>query len=426
MNNTKADFISAPAEAQQLSRHAGLSSWLLDGRLVIFDSTSLELAIYTSSAAVIWLLLDQGAQIREHLAREFAEIYALSENQALNDMKQCLDDWHARGWLLTDEDGSIVIQNRSVRPETGENECVSATLHNSSGKTLHRVTYQLYEAAFTLTLTEGSQQDPTGLAARLQMLAQGFPVCRDPKKLKQAPVLQIITRDEQTFILKNNVLILATHDRRHAYADIVRHIFQLAYPGVAPLAILHAAALSREKTILFAGISGSGKSTISAYLTSQGWNYHGDDTVGLACFAKDSDKGSVLPFPTSVSIKEGSLQALATLYPALCGLSEVDYNNKTARFLPLLATLPVDDASTLEIAALVFPTFTQTAATNTERITAAEALSMLIDSGIAFDKELTPAAMHQFLVILSTLPIYKLVYSDLHEAQRWLDILVAK
>jgi hypothetical protein len=73
-----------------------------------------------------------------------------------------------------------------------------------------------------------------------------------------------------------------------------------------PSAILHAAAvIMNEKTVVIAGSSGKGKSTLSAYLTTQGARIVSDD---LMCLSQDGFRVST--FRSKSNLKEGSWEIL--------------------------------------------------------------------------------------------------------------------
>ena len=79
------------------------------------------------------------------------------------------------------------------------------------------------------------------------------------------------------------------------------------------VAALHASAISDTKsTILFSAQAGSGKTTISSLLRASGLRLISDDFVPI-----DGITGLVFPFPTAVSVKEGSIPVLSPYYPSL-------------------------------------------------------------------------------------------------------------
>ncbi len=98
------------------------------------------------------------------------------------------------------------------------------------------------------------------------------------------------------------------------------------------LMTVHASAITNgRKTILFSAAPGSGKTTIAALLQAQGYHHISDDFVPFDKFSMNA-----YPFPIAMSVKEGSMEVLASYYPELAGkqLREVAPNKKV-RYLPI-------------------------------------------------------------------------------------------
>ena len=90
--------------------------------------------------------------------------------------------------------------------------------------------------------------------------------------------------------------------------------------------LLHAATVEKDgKALILTGESGSGKSTMSAVLMSQGWRLLGDEFALL-----DPESGRVHPFPRPISLKNSGVEALGGLV-------------KDVRFGPLLKDTPKGD-----------------------------------------------------------------------------------
>jgi len=69
--------------------------------------------------------------------------------------------------------------------------------------------------------------------------------------------------------------------------------------------MLHASGvIANNKAILFSAAAGSGKSTLAALLKAHGYAYISDDFVGAV------KNGYVFPFPSAISVKQGSVGTL--------------------------------------------------------------------------------------------------------------------
>lgn len=79
------------------------------------------------------------------------------------------------------------------------------------------------------------------------------------------------------------------------------------------LMTVHASAISnRKKTILFSASPGNGKTTMAALLQSRGYQLISDDFVPI-----DRKSFNAWPFPIAMSVKQGSMNLLVSLFPEL-------------------------------------------------------------------------------------------------------------
>lgn len=79
------------------------------------------------------------------------------------------------------------------------------------------------------------------------------------------------------------------------------------------LMTVHASAITDgKKSILFSAAPGQGKTTIAALLQSQGYRLISDDFVPIGC-----SNFCAYPFPIAMSVKEGSMNLLGSLFPSL-------------------------------------------------------------------------------------------------------------
>ncbi len=123
--------------------------------------------------------------------------------------------------------------------------------------------------------------------------------------------------------------------------------------------LLHAATVAKaDRAIILTGESGSGKSTMSAVLMSEGWRFMGDEFALL-----DPETGMLHPFPRPVSLKNQSMDVLSERV-------------RSDRFGPLMRDTPKGDLRHLipdrasiaamdEVArpvAILFPRFGETKA----------------------------------------------------------------
>ena len=377
------------------------------------------LRLYNPSAAALWLLLIEGQLDRDALIAAYADVFRLPLHQASTDVMACLSEWATLGWLANHGAGCLRIDQKLVSESLAD----SATAQNKIPT--HRVllddVFQLGATIFAVRVGELDGADLSSsanstLAARISAMLRGFPTAHTIA-ITSMPQLLVVVAPDVTYI-DDGTAVSIENDTADAIGRVILAVFRMAYPQEQMLGTLHAAAVGRRGTLLLSGVSGAGKSTLSSYLYSKGWAYHGDDIIGL------NAKGEVLPFPASVSLKEGSWSALHTAFPQLEHIESMPAGFKTVRYLPLTNDAKTDAASR-KVAAWVFPRYVAQAETRFEAMDAIDALQSLIGSGFSLDDLYGHQGVGQFVSLLTGSPRYRLVYSNLQEAEECLKGLLA-
>ena len=170
------------------------------------------------------------------------------------------------------------------------------------------------------------------------------------------------------------------------------------------MGVFHASAVSnKEKTILFLGDSGNGKSTSLALLQANGFNCLADDFVPI-----DTKNIHVYSFPAAISIKKNSVETLLPLYPELQNSAEYHFKrlNKIVRYLKpnnkdFYNHLPCND--------LVFIKFEKESDLQVSQISKIEAFQELVpDSWLSPLKE----NAQKFLDWFQQINCYQITYSN--------------
>jgi len=170
------------------------------------------------------------------------------------------------------------------------------------------------------------------------------------------------------------------------------------------MGVFHASAVSNtEKTILFLGDSGNGKSTSLALLQANGFTCLADDFVPIA-----NKNIHVYSFPAAISIKKNSVETLLPLYPELQNSAEYHFKrlNKIVRYLKPNNTdfynhLPCND--------LVFIKYEKESDLQVRQISKIEAFQELVpDSWLSPLKE----NAQKFLDWFHQINCYQITYSN--------------
>ena len=170
------------------------------------------------------------------------------------------------------------------------------------------------------------------------------------------------------------------------------------------MGVFHASAVSNgEKSILFLGDSGNGKSTSLALLQANGYTCLADDFVPIDIYNKE-----VYSFPASISVKKNSLKTLLPIYPELANSAEYNFKrlNKIVRYLKpnnsdFLSHLPCKD--------LIFIKYEKNSDLKFDKISKIEAFQQLVpDSWLSPIKENAQI----FLDWFASLNCYQISYSE--------------
>ena len=175
------------------------------------------------------------------------------------------------------------------------------------------------------------------------------------------------------------------------------------------LMTVHASAITNgKKTILFSAPPGNGKTTIAALLQKRGYQLISDDFVPI-----DRDSFNAFPFPIAMSVKEGSMEVLTSLFPEL-GEKPLNYISpeKSVRYLTsgqqpdlLKAVYPVHE--------FIFVQYDGSIDFSWEKLDPIKAIKLLLDQ--AWVAPLSGNAALLFDRILQ-ISFYQLTYSNNRKA----------
>jgi len=151
---------------------------------------------------------------------------------------------------------------------------------------------------------------------------------------KPSAVFEIFQKKDRVFFVLDNLIIGSwTQNNVHYLQGKVAMKLVEVLHGLSEkewMGVFHASALKKgDKSALFFGDSGNGKSTSLALLTAHGFDLLADDFVPV------TQKKKVCGFPVGISVKQGSVKILEPFYPALKHAKEVFMPNvnKTVRFI---------------------------------------------------------------------------------------------
>ena len=230
------------------------------------------------------------------------------------------------------------------------------------------------------------------------------------KKTNIDLTLQIFTDHGHTFLLKNNILFndWSRENIHYFQGKVSMLIVQEIHKKNEEewMGVFHASAVGDgNKSMLFLGDSGKGKSTCLALLQANGFDCIADDFVPI------SKNEKVYSFPSAISVKKSSWKMLSKYYPEIYSQKEYYFSshNKTVKYLPP-SNQKSDNA--FQCDTLVFIRYYENIETQLQSISNIEAFERLLpDSWISNRKENVSVFLNWF----SQTKCYSLSYSNNQE-----------
>ena len=152
-----------------------------------------------------------------------------------------------------------------------------------------------------------------------------------------------------------------------------------------------------------------GKTTLIAYLLSQGYDYLADDLIALS-----APEGRIVPWPLPLSIKAGSWGILSKTY---CDLPRFpQYRTQRGNARQLVPPAQAWDTDPVPLHGVVFPRYVAGAAATLTQITPLEAFGRLLDDKIWLGYPITEQRVYALLAQLKRVPAFTLRYGRLDQA----------
>ncbi|MGE5322342.1 MAG: PqqD family peptide modification chaperone [Actinomycetota bacterium] len=358
----------------------------------MLDTKSSRVGAYNSSAQEVWELLERGARQHE-IITALASSFGIPEKVASHDVNAIIEHWRSQGMLSSIEGGSPTNLAK-VPTETewarGPRRGWSATL-----------TFTVRSIVFELAI------EPPDLVDLPRIF---FKHLESPFA---APGVHIEIRavdDNEAALVIDGIERLRTVDRGQLIGALNQFILEHIHPGTSWLAIIHGAAVARSGFgVAFPAACGSGKTTLTAYLLTRGYDYLADDHVALS-----APDGRIVPWPLPMSIKEGSWEVLSESYTDIWNFPQYQTTRGEAR--QLVPPPAVWNTDAVPLKGFVFPRYVPGAKVTLVPLTPFEALQRFLGDQIWLGWPITPQRLRDFLNWLSGKPAYLLQYGSAADA----------
>jgi hypothetical protein len=372
----------------------------VQGGLLLFDRTHGRLLAFNDTAREVWDWIEAGRSPAD-LAPAFSQAWSISESRALADIDSIVGQWLAHG-LLAADGAAPAPQPDQVFPEPGSREHPRPTGRGEEWTCTIRGT----AIAFSVDSAVGP------VRAMLRHL--------DTPGAAPTALIEVATTASGAFVvLRDGIERIRTVDAGQLVGGLWQTIIEAIHRDLRWLAVMHGAAVARNGAgIALSAPSGSGKSTLAAGLVGHGFDYLADDTVGLM-----APNGSIVPWPLPLSIKPGSVDVLAPLYPGIAAAPR--YRTKGVKARLLVPPAAAWDRAPVETRHLVFPSFVRGAAPELVTLSTFEALERLLADRVWLGNPMTESAVVAFLGWLESRPSHAVRYGALDDAVRLVEELVA-
>jgi hypothetical protein len=371
------------------------SALVLGNSLVIHSHFQDSLVILNPTARMIWEMLSDShdpATIASWLVTSFD----VPQEKARQDVESVFRFWNSEVF----PDMQPTIARRPFSPIDIEED----------RQPVSRRTYALSQKAFSIDFC--SSEIETILQAVL-----GHCECfatPEPNDLFEVSI------EESDYCLKKNGIEMARenspHSLRHA---LIYEAAKSSYPDSQWLIFLHAGAVSNGRhCILMPGIPGCGKSTLTAALALEGFQYICEDIAPIV-----RESWNVASVRTRICLREGGCLALKEKYPDLETVPGTPRWGKQLRYL----TPPDSNADSIQLPVhcIIFPEYAPGATFQLVPISSEEILAQLIQTGAWFSEPQDENRIKELLDWIQATPGYQLRYRNFEEAKTSIKALMS-
>lgn len=361
---------------------------------VVFRPGTRRLLVLNASAALVWCLLTESADLDE-LVEIFARHFTIDPITARRDVKAVLGEFEQAGLFRA---GDQVVNEAEDMRSTGRFDPAPEPARWALRQkfTLSQLVVEFCCAdlrlgrAFAACLAHLSTADADA-GARLAVLP-GMNDCWD---------LYLDGSLRATGVLRTAVL-----------PCLMTLLFGRVSAALVDKLLFHAAVLTRgDRAVLLPAEAGGGKTTLAAALAARGCGLFSDELAAL-----DVTRLAVSPVPLPLTIKSGSVEVLSPYFPGLAGAPfHQRADGQRVHYLPPPQCGRVATGSAARVHALVFPCYHPGAETRLEHCDKAAALQRLGLTGSS-QRRFTADDVEAMITVVEHAGTYELIFSDLEAA----------
>jgi hypothetical protein len=355
-----------------LCRRPDVSLHFLEDSGVLFDAGRRQLYALNKAAAFIWCCLEEGLSSDEIIHR-LENTLGFAAEEARAHFEAMLGKWRDMGLL-------------AQTPGVAERY------------------FGLLDTRFALRVAPDELMEE--IAPLLEPLAITSP--RGP-----AITVDVLAGDSGRFSIEAEGIVMETCNRDQLVPALKTSLVRLTLERSTDFCGLHSAAVSLGgRTLLLPGVSGTGKSTMSAAFAAAGYRVLGDDTIVLA-----RETLEARPMPFALCLKPGAWHLLAPRFPALASLPvHHRLDGKHVRYLVPDRAHWVDPAMREPVGWIVFMERLKEGSTKLLPMDRPQALARLLIECMPLGNALDSADVSRLISWIGGVSCFKLRFASLDEA----------
>jgi len=279
---------------------AGVHLFLARTEGILFDEVGQKLFHLNSMAACIWCYIEEAFPI-DSIVHSTAHSLHLDKDRAHHFVLKMIAAWRRLG-LLHGSRHRPGLRRRGLPPPRRGAFSLTPTDESDSARQAHLHFYQLLDVKFSLVYGQRS------LEALIHPIVAHLELSQPPS---EALRLEIDRKGEEWRVLQGRKILGSCRTLQTLPPMVQGILSSVALRHYDFLLALHAGGITWEdKAMLLVGKSRSGKSTLTAALLGEGWDYLSDDMILV-------ERGSldVKSMPCSLGVKPGGWELLASRFP---------------------------------------------------------------------------------------------------------------
>ncbi|MGI9420621.1 MAG: hypothetical protein ACR2RA_22590 [Geminicoccaceae bacterium] len=222
--------------------------------------------------------------------------------------------------------------------------------------------------------------------------------------------LEVVAIDDSYWLRRDGSCVTGPFNHHGAYLEMQRHLLSAAHAPRRTDLVIHASAIVDEDSdasIVLAGDSGSGKSSLTAAFLSRGYGFVADDTAII-----DADTEEVWCLRLPLRLKEGTWQRIQPYVSESFESWEAIVEPEGRKIWRLYPKRDLSQTQSFAPPphAILFPVYEPDAATEISRIEPLAALALIVESGAWF--ETNEPAMADIIDWLLRTRCYSVIYSS--------------